>query len=91
MGDTLSEGCICRALNVLHEGNREALVIEIATSLASERVAELLSQLVAQHLWPTRCAATTGRSSWPKRWPGGPPASAPGSSTSSRAHRDLRV
>jgi putative transposase len=47
MGDTLYDGRCYRLLNVLDEGNREALAIEIDFSLPSGRVIALLEQLVA--------------------------------------------
>lgn len=49
MGDTLYDRRQYRTLNVLDEGNREALAIEIAASLPSVRVIALLDQLVAVH------------------------------------------
>ena len=57
MGDTLYDRRCYRVLNVLDEGNREALAIEIDTSLPSVRVIALLDQLVAMHGAPTmlRC------------------------------------
>lgn len=57
MHDALYDGRRFRVLNVLDEGNREALAAEIGTSLASVRVVALLEQLVAQHGAPqsVRC------------------------------------
>jgi len=52
MGDTLYDGRCYRILNVLDEGNREALATEIDTSLPSLRVLALLDQLVAVHGLP---------------------------------------
>ncbi len=49
MGDTLYDGRCYRTLNVLDEGNREGLAIEIDTSLPSARVVQVLEQLVAMH------------------------------------------
>lgn len=49
MGDTLYNGRCYRTLNVLDEGNREGLAIEIDTSLPSARVVQVLEQLVALH------------------------------------------
>ena len=49
MHDALYDGRRFRVLNVLDEGNREALAVEIGTSLASVRVVALLETLVAQH------------------------------------------
>jgi putative transposase len=60
MGDTLYDGRQYRTLNVLDEGNREALAIEIATSLPSVRVGALLDQLVALHGAPTMLRCDNG-------------------------------
>ena len=60
MGDTLYDGRCYRTLNVLDEGNREALAIEISTSLPSRRVVQLLGQLVALHGVPTMLRCDNG-------------------------------
>ncbi len=60
MGDTLYDGRTYRTLNVLDEGNREALAIEIATSLPGERVVELLAQLVALYGRPDALRCDNG-------------------------------
>ncbi len=52
MGDTLYGGRAYRVLNVLDEGNREALAIEVDVSLPSARVVSVLDQLVAVHGTP---------------------------------------
>lgn len=49
MHDRLEDGRPFRTLNVLDEGNREVLAIEVETSLPSRRVTEVLDQLVALH------------------------------------------
>jgi len=49
MSDTLYDGRVFRTLNVLDQGNREALAIEIGFSLPSRRVLALLEELVALH------------------------------------------
>jgi putative transposase len=49
MRDTLYDGRVFRTLNVLDQGNREALAIEIGCSLPSRRVLALLDELVALH------------------------------------------
>ena len=49
MRDTLYDGRVFRTLNVLDQGNREALAIEIGVSLPSRRVIALLEELVALH------------------------------------------
>lgn len=60
MGDTLYDGRCYRTLNVLDEGNREALAIEISFSLPSPRVVRLLEQLVAIHGAPTALRCDNG-------------------------------
>ena len=47
--DTLYDGRVFRTLNILDQGNREALAIEIGFSLPSRRVLVLLNELVALH------------------------------------------
>ncbi len=49
MRDTLYDGRVFRTLNVLDQGNREALAIEIGFSLPTRRVLALLDELVALH------------------------------------------
>lgn len=49
MHDRLEDGRPFRTLNVLDEGNREVLAIEVETSLPSRRVTAVLDQLVALH------------------------------------------
>lgn len=46
MSDALSDGRTFRTLNVLDDFNREALWIEVDTSLPAERVAKVLEQLI---------------------------------------------
>ncbi len=60
MGDTLYDGRQYRILNVLDEGNREALANEIDMSLPSVRVVALLDQLVAIHGTPDRLRCDNG-------------------------------
>jgi putative transposase len=60
MRDTLYDGRIFRTLNVLDQGNREALAIEVGFSLPSRRVIELLEQLVALHGAPTTLRMDNG-------------------------------
>ena len=60
MGDTLYDGRCYRTLNVLDEGNREALAIEIGTSLPSVRVVQVLEQLVAMHGAPAMLRCDNG-------------------------------
>jgi putative transposase len=49
MRDTLYDGRVFRTLNVLDQGNREALAIEIGFSLPSRRVIRLLDELISVH------------------------------------------
>jgi len=49
MRDTLYDGRVFRTLNVLDQGNREALAIEIGFSLPSRRVITALEELIALH------------------------------------------
>ncbi len=49
MRDTLYDGRPFRTLNVIDEGNREALRIECGTSIPSSRVVRVLNQLVEIH------------------------------------------
>ena len=49
MCDTLYDGRPFRTLNVIDEGNREALHIECGTSIPSSRVVQVLKQLVENH------------------------------------------
>src|SRR5690606_16838140 len=60
MGDTLYDGRCYRLLTVLDEGNREALAIEVGTSLPSVRVVQVLEQLVAVHGAPGRLRCDNG-------------------------------
>lgn len=49
MADALYGGRKLRTLNVIDEGNRECLAIEVATSIPSVRVVRVLDELVAIH------------------------------------------
>ncbi len=49
MCDTLYDGRRYRILNVIDEGNREGLAIDIGVSLPSGRLVALLDQLRAAH------------------------------------------
>jgi putative transposase len=60
MGDTLYSARRYRILNVIDEGNREALAIEVDVSLPSERVLAVLEQLVAIHGAPRRIRCDNG-------------------------------
>lgn len=60
MRDTLYDGRVFRTLNVLDQGNREALAIEIGFSLPGRRVISLLEQLIALHGAPTALRMDNG-------------------------------
>ena len=60
MGDTLYCARRYRTFNVIDEGNRESLAIEIDVSLPSARVLAVLEQLVAMHGAPRRIRCDNG-------------------------------
>ncbi|MDH4347968.1 MAG: integrase core domain-containing protein, partial [Gemmatimonadota bacterium] len=60
MRDTLYDGRVFRTLNVLDQGNREALALEIGFSFPSRRVIGLLEELVALHGAPTALRLDNG-------------------------------
>lgn len=60
MRDTRYDGRKYRAFNVLDEGNRECLAIEIDVSLPSRRVTAVLDQLIAMHGTPRRLRCDNG-------------------------------
>jgi len=60
MTDALSGGRKFRTLNVIDEGNREALVIEIGTSIPSVRVIRLVEELVLLHGKPAALRVDNG-------------------------------
>ena len=60
MGDTLYSARRYRIFNVIDEGNREALAIEVDVSLPSERVVTVRYQLVAIHGAPRRIRCDNG-------------------------------
>ncbi len=60
MRDTLYDGRVFRTLNVLDQGNRECLAIEVGLSLPSRRVIALLEQLIALHGAPTALRMDNG-------------------------------
>ena len=60
MHDALYDGRRFRTLNVLDEGNREGLAIEIGTSIPSVRVVPLLEQLVVLHGAPQALRCDNG-------------------------------
>lgn len=60
IGDTLYDGRFCRTLNLLDEGNRDALAIEVGTLLLTVRVVRVLEQLVATHEAPAMLLCDDG-------------------------------
>jgi putative transposase len=60
MHDALYGGRRFRTLNVLDEGNREGLAIEVGTSIPASRVIRVLSQLVALYGRPDRFRLDNG-------------------------------
>jgi len=60
MTDTLSDGRRFRTVNVIDEGNREGLAIEVSPSLPSVRVIALLEELIAQHGAPQAIRCDNG-------------------------------
>jgi putative transposase len=60
MGDSLYSGRSYRVLNILDEGNREALAIKADFSPPSTRVVELLEDLVTRHGVPRQLRCDNG-------------------------------
>lgn len=60
MSDALSSGRAFRTLNVIDDFNREALWIEVDTSLPAERVVRVLEQLLDWRGKPTRIRMDNG-------------------------------
>ncbi len=60
MSDSLSNGRVLRTLNVIDDYNREALWIEVDTSLPAERVVRVLEQLLVWRGKPTRIRMDNG-------------------------------
>lgn len=60
MHDRLYDGRPFRALNVIDEGNREALRIEVGTSLWSGRLIRTMDQLIEVHGTPTAIRMDNG-------------------------------
>lgn len=60
MHDTLYGGRRFRTLNVIDEGNRQGLAIEIGTSLPSARVVRLMEQLIDFYGRPTALRCDNG-------------------------------
>ena len=60
MSDALSMGRTFRTLNIIDDFNREALWIEVDTSLPAERVVRVLEQLLAWRGQPTSIRMDNG-------------------------------
>jgi len=60
MADALYGGRWFRTLNVIDEGNRQALGIEVATSIPSARVIRVLEQLIEMHGKPQALRVDNG-------------------------------
>jgi putative transposase len=60
MTDTLYDGRRFRTLNVIDEGNREGLALDVGMSLPSGRVIAVLDELVAMHGRPRALRADNG-------------------------------
>lgn len=60
MSDSLADGRVFRTLNVIDDFNREALWIEVDTSLPAERVVRVLEQLVFVRAAPTQIRMDNG-------------------------------
>lgn len=86
MTDTLYDGRHFRTLNVIDEGNREGLAIEVGMSLPSLRVIAVLDELVALHGKP-RALRVTARNSPRSRSRAGARSSTSPSTTSSPGSR----
>jgi putative transposase len=60
MHDTLYDGRRFRPLNVLDDGNREALGIEVSTSIPSQRAIRMMEQLIELHGRPAALRLDNG-------------------------------
>ena len=60
MRDALYDGRVFRTLNVLDQGNRECLAIEVGFSLPSRRVIAVLEELIAVHGAPASLRMDNG-------------------------------
>jgi putative transposase len=68
MSDTLSDGRTFRTLNVIDDYNREALWIEVDTSLPGERVVQVLEQLIEGRAGPQKIRMDNGPELISGRW-----------------------
>jgi putative transposase len=64
MSDALYHGRRFRTFNVLDDHNREAVAIEIDTSLTAPRIIRVFEQLKSWRASPTCCASITARRRW---------------------------
>jgi putative transposase len=87
MTDTLYGGWRFRTLNVLEEGVREGLAVEIDTSLPAERVIRVLGQVVSWRRQPQAIRLDNGPNLSPSRSPPGVRSGRFSCGTSSRASR----
>ena len=60
MSDSLDSGCSFRTLNVLDDFNREALWIEIDTSLPATRVTRVLDMIASERGYPAQVRVDNG-------------------------------
>ena len=60
MSDSLTSGCAFRTLNIIDDFNREALWIEVDTSLPAERVIRVLEMLMAWRGTPQQIRMDNG-------------------------------
>ncbi len=60
MADALYDGRSFRTFNVLDEGNRESLAIDVGTSIPSARVIRVLDELIQLHGRPARVRVDNG-------------------------------
>ena len=67
MSDSLANGRTFRTLNVIDDFNREALWIEVDTSLPAERVVIVLERLVQERALPQQIRMDNGPESISKR------------------------
>ena len=87
MSDSLYQGRRFRTLNILDEGVREALAIEIDTSLPAQRVVRVLQQLETWRGLPKAIRLDNGPNSLHSIWPTGAKTRVLNYVSSSRASR----
>jgi putative transposase len=67
MRDALGSGRPFRTFNVIDDGSRESLVIEVDFSLPAERVVRVLEKIAGSAVYLGRSSSTTARNSSAKR------------------------